>query len=134
MARLHGCVVLFAVAVAGCQGKPKGELPPLHPAKGKIVRGGEPVNGGSVRLQSDPDVPDIVVTANVGADGTFELETIHATSQKKGAGAPTGTFKVMYYPPQADQVQGKLPAMIEAPQKLTIHEGPNELTVELPKK
>jgi len=135
IARLPGLIVLMAILAAGCQnGKPKGELPPLRPAKGKIVRGGEPVGGGSVRFQAEPDVPDIVVTANVGTDGTFELQTIHATSQKKGVGAPTGTYKAMYYPPQADQMQGKLPAMIEAPQKQTIREGPNDLTVDLPKK
>ncbi len=116
----------------GCEGgKPKGELPPLQLAKGTVVRGGQPVHGGSIRFQPEPNMPDIVVTSDVSPQGTFELQTIHATTQKKGTGAPVGTYHVMYYPPQADQVAGGLPALIEVRQTQTIKEGPNELTVEL---
>ena len=51
-------LVIGLAVLVGCDDKPKGDLPPLHPAKGKVVRGGQPVNGGSVRFQMEPDNPE----------------------------------------------------------------------------
>ena len=129
-------VVLGLAVLAGCtDSKPKGDLPALHPAKGTVVRGGQPVNGGAVKFHPDPEDLDLVVGAEVMADGSFELQTAHAQSQKKGPGAPAGTYRVTYFPPQGDQTQGgPSTAPVEVPQKQTIQAGANDLTVEVGKK
>lgn len=124
----------LALLIGCTAGKPKGDLPPLHPAKGKVVRAGQPVAGGMVRFQPEPDIPDVVVNAEVKPDGTFELQTLHAVSQKKAGGAPAGTYRVTYYPNLGDQTQGPNPAPVTPAQKYTITEGPNDLTVEVGKK
>jgi len=132
--RTLGLAAALAVLV-GCDGsKPTGDLPPLHPAKGKVVRGSEPVRGGTVRFFADPDNPDVVLNAEVKPDGTFELQTLHAQSQKKATGAPAGTYRVTYYPPLADQTAGPNPAPIEVAQKQTIQAGANDLTINVGKK
>ena len=53
--RFRGIALLLGLtALTGCpDGKPKGDLPPLHPAKGKVVRGGQPIGGGLVRFFAD---------------------------------------------------------------------------------
>ena len=134
--RRHGlAVALGLVVLFGCDGsKPKGELPPLHPATGKVVRGGQPVTGGSLRLQADPEDPDVVVTAEVKPDGSFELQTMHAQSQKRGPGAPAGTYRVTYFPPMGDQTAGPTPEPVEVRQPQTIQAGQNSLTIDLGKK
>ena len=127
-------VALGLVIALGCtDGKPKGDLPALHPAKGKVVRDGKTVNGGSVRFHPDPEDLDLVVGGEVKADGSFELQTQHAQSQKKGAGAPAGTYRVTYFPPLGDQTTGPSPEPITPQQTQTIQAGNNELTVELGK-
>jgi hypothetical protein len=124
--------VLF-VAVAGCSpGKPEGELPPLHPAKGTVVRGGKAAGAGTVQFRAEPDNPDLIVNGEVRADGTFDLQTLHARSQKKAPGAPAGTYRVTYIPAATEQNQLVVP--VELPQPVIIKEGPNELTVELGRK
>ena len=128
-------VALGLAALAGCDGgKPKGELPPLHPATGKVVRGGQPVNGGLVRFFADPEDPDVVVNAEVKADGSFELQTMHAQSQKRGTGAPAGTYRVTYFPPSGDQTAGPTPEPVEVAQRQTIQAGSNSLTIEVGKR
>lgn len=128
-------VSLSVIVLVGCpNGKPKGDLPPLHPAKGKLTRGGQAVTGGTVRFIADPEVPDLIVTADIGREGTFELKTFHAVSQKMGNGAPLGNYKVSYYMPQSDQVAGGQNPVIEVQQRVTIKEGPNDLTIEIGKK
>lgn len=52
-------VIVFGLtALTGCpDGKPQGDLPPLHPAKGTVVRKGIPVAGewsGSSRSRMSP--------------------------------------------------------------------------------
>ena len=119
----------------GCDGsKPGGDLPALHPARGKVVRGSEPVGGGTVRFFADPDNPDVVTSAEVKTDGTFELQTMHAQSQKKATGAPAGTYRVTYYPLLGDQTAGPNPAPVEVAQKQTIQAGQNDLTIDVGKK
>lgn len=133
--RASRLAVVLGLAVAfGCtDDKPKGELPALHPVKGKVVRGGAPVNGGSVRFHPDPEDLDLVVGGEVKADGTFELQTQHAQSQKKGPGAPAGTYRVTYFPPLADQTAGPNPEPVTPNQTQIVQAGANELTVELKK-
>jgi hypothetical protein len=136
--RFQSWIPILGLAVAlGCDsGKPKGDLPPLHPTKGRVVRGGQPVSGGSLQLQPDPAVPNVTVTAEVKPDGTFEVQTLHTQSQKKAAGAPVGTYRATYMPALGDQTQGAgaNPTPVSPAQTYTIKEGPNELTIELGKK
>lgn len=123
--------------LAGCQdGKPKGELPPLNPVNGKVVRNGEPVAGGSVRFKIEPEDLDLVVSAEVKPDGAFELHSSHAQSQKNGLGAPAGTYAVTYLPPMGDQTQmkGPLPGPVELPQKVTIQGPTTDLVIDIGKK
>ena len=128
-------LALGLAVVLGCTdgGKPKGDLPALHPAKGRVVRNGQPVNGGSVRFHPDPEDLDLVVGGEVKSDGSFELQTQHAQSQKRGPGAPAGTYQVTYFPPQADQTQGVPAEPVTPNQPQTIQAGSNDLTVELTK-
>ena len=79
-------------------------------------------------------VLDLVVGGEVNTDGTFELNTMHAQSMKKAAGAPVGNYKVTYFPPLGDQTAGPNPAPIELPNTFTIKEGPNDISVEVGKK
>ena len=129
-------LALGLIVALGCTDgtRPKGDLPALHPAKGKVVRNGQPVSGGLVRFFSQPDDPDLVVNSEVGPDGTFELQTLHAQSQKKAKGAPVGTYQVTYYPPAGDQTQGPSPEPVSPSQPQTIQAGNNDLTVEIGKK
>ena len=125
-------MILALIVLIGCQdSKPKGDLPPLHPAKGKVLSNGQPVSGGGVQLRTDPESPDLVVSAEVKADGTFELQTVHTISSKIGKGAPAGTYKVTYQPPLSANAA---PVPITPSQTQTIQAGNNELTVEVGKK
>ena len=135
MRTLRLAVVLGLAVALGCTSdKPTGDLPALHPVKGKVVRGGTPVNGGSVRFHPDPEDLDLVVGGEVQSDGSFELHTQHAQSQKKAKGAPAGTYQVTYYPPAGDQTQGPSPEPVSPTQPQTIQAGSNDLTVELGRK
>jgi hypothetical protein len=128
-------IAIGLVFVAGCQdGKPKGELPPLHPVKGKVVKNGQPVGGGSVRFKIEPDDLDLVVSAEVKADGTFELHSSHAQSQKNGTGAPAGTYSVMYFPPMGDQTAGPTAGPVALAQQVTIQGPTADLTLDIGKK
>jgi len=126
--------LLCLASLSGCKegDKPKGDLPNLHPAKGKVLRGGQPVNGGSLRLEAEPSTPDILVSAEVKSDGTFELQTVHALSSKTGSGAPEGTYKATYTPALGDQAGGGAnPIPVTPNQTYTIKAGQNELTIDL---
>ncbi|WP_020467897.1 hypothetical protein [Zavarzinella formosa] len=122
------------LGLSGCsENKPKGDLPPLNPSKGKVMRGGSPVAGGIVQFRAEPAKPgsdDLLVNAEVNAEGGFELQTIHALSMKKAVGAPAGTYKVVYTPAMTAQTQNAIP--VDLPKTVTIASGPNDLTIELP--
>ena len=107
----------------------------MHPAKGKVVRE-RPAGqrrAGPV-LRPSRTIRTWWSTAEVKSDGTFELQTLHAQSQKKAKGAPAGTYQVTYYPPAGDQTQGPSPEPVSPSQPQTIQAGSNDLTVEVGKK
>lgn len=135
---MYSRFVMFALGLAvisGCgESKPKGDLPPLHPTKGQVLRGGQSVAGGSLQFEADPPIADVTLSAEVKADGTFEVSTLHTQSQKKATGAPAGTYRVTYMPNYGDQTAGPNPMPNELKEKVTIKEGPNDLTLELGKK
>ncbi|HEX3146999.1 MAG TPA: hypothetical protein VHR66_02890 [Gemmataceae bacterium] len=125
-------MVLGLAALTSCQdGKPKGDLPPLHPVKGKVLQNGQPVSGGGVQFRTDPETADLVISAEVTSDGTFELQTVHTISSKVGKGAPAGTYKVTYQPPLSANAA---PMPVTPKQTQTIQAGSNDLTVEVGKK
>lgn len=116
----------------GCSGsgRPEGDLPQLLPVRGEVTRGGQPVPGGFVQFRAAKSAPgegNLIVTSEVGADGSFELSTTHALSQSKGRGAPAGDYTVTYLPP--GESQDVRPVTL--PGKVTIANGPNDLTLKL---
>jgi hypothetical protein len=130
--RIRAFAVLAGLCLlVGCAGdKPHGDLPPMHHAHGKVIHNGMPVAGGHIQFQAEPATPDLIVNAEVRPDGTFELQTLHALSQKKAIGAPAGTYRVTYMPPATDQnIVPVIPT-----ETFVIKEGLNELTIDLGKK
>ena len=127
-------VVLLGLALlVGCSGvgRPEGELPELHPARGKVTRSGRAVAGGYVQFSAaEPGdgAGSLMITSVVGEDGSFELSTTHALSQLKASGAPAGAYWVTYLPPGEDQ--DVMPVTLR--DTVTITEGQNDLAVELP--
>lgn len=129
--------LLAAGLTGGCEHRPAGDLPALYPVTGSVIRESQPVAGGSLRFrpQADPDASeDIIIIADVSAEGRFEVHTLHALSQKRAAGAPLGQYEVTYMPPMGDQttsnVSDYVPLTLATPQRVV--EGSNELALELP--
>lgn len=131
-------VVALAVALlAGCGGGAnQPSFPELHPVKGVVKRGGQPVVGGSVRFTPDPDRPEFLINSEVQKDGTFTLSTVRTTDThgERKSGAPVGKYKVTYEPPLGNQTAGGQMNPIDVPTPVSVTAGDNTLTVELPKK
>src|SRR5262249_49071766 len=98
-------LVLFSLGLlaAGCGGD---GLPPLHPVKGKVVHKGKAVEGGFLQFRSVKEQDPIMCNGAVGADGTFELNSVKGNT--RAPGVPEGTYQVIYSPPPADQTKGPL--------------------------
>jgi hypothetical protein len=128
----------LAALLVGCGGDGgQPAFPDLHPVKGVLKRGGQPVVGGSVRFTPEPDRPGFAVNSEVGPDGTFSLSTVRTTDKagERRSGAPTGKYRVTYMPPAGDQAAGGVSFdPIEAPSKVTVAAQENDLTIELTKK
>ncbi len=124
--------------LAGCGGgdKQQGAFPDLHPVTGTVKRGGQPVKGGVVRFIPDPDKPEFLVNSEVKDDGTFTLTTVRTTDSKgeRKPGAAAGAYTVTYTPALGDQAAGGPTGSIELPKTVTVTAGPNDITVDLPKK
>jgi hypothetical protein len=130
-----GMLMLMTLPIACADSKPKGDLPPLHPTTGSVSRGGSPLTAGQVQLKAEPAKPefnDLLINAEVGKDGTFTLQTIHALSMKKAPGVPAGTYKATFVPSLGDQQGNIIP--VELPKPVTIVAGTNELKLEVPSK
>jgi hypothetical protein len=133
-------VSAFALAVAilaGC-GKDGDQpaFPELHPVKGVVKKGGQPVSGGSVRFTPDADRGEFLINSEVGPDGTFTLSTVRTTdrSGERKPGAAAGKYKVTYMPAGGDQTAAAQMNPIELPNPVTVNAGNNDLTLDLPKK
>lgn len=129
--------VLGMAICAGCRdGRPDGDLPPLYPVRGTVVLDNQAATGGgTIRFQPEPDLPDLSVTGVVNGDGSFELQTIHALSQKKGSGAPAGHYKVTFVPSDGGgRTAGRTTTNpVTATVTYQIQPGSNEMTIKLPK-
>src|SRR5690242_6617726 len=128
MNRRPAFVLVVFLPLAGCSGASEA-LPALHPLAGTVVRDGQPVAGGTLRFYPQPERPALVVNATVGPDGKFSAHTEGIRDPKKTqhAGAPEGTYKVTYYPPEGQA--GATPT--EAANTVTVKSGTNEVTIDL---
>ncbi|MCX7699341.1 MAG: hypothetical protein N2039_00540 [Gemmataceae bacterium] len=131
---------LVAALLLGCvgcgDGKPQGELPPLHPVRGKALRGGTPLTTGLLRFTPSPETlesRDWLITAEINADGTFEVQSLHSLSQKRGVGAPAGAYRVNVTISGGDQTQGGRILNLTLPSPVTVEAKPNDLSLDFPK-
>jgi hypothetical protein len=121
--------VFLAVAMAGCGGGMDG--PPVQPVKGNMLRDGKPVGANWVAtFIPDQDV-DVTISGMTDANGHFEVRTIGADGKIR-QGAPIGNYRVQVVS-AIDDKQGGLET-IDLPKKYEVKAGPNDLTLDLPKK
>ncbi len=136
--RTRVLIIVAAIGLlAGCGGdKKQPDFPDLHPVKGVVKRGGQPVKGGAVQFVPDPAKPEFLTNSEVGADGTFTLSTVRTTDSKgeRKPGAPVGTYKVTFTPPLGDQTAEGHINPIDLPKSVEVKAGDNNLTIELPAK
>ena len=130
-------LTIIAVVTAGCgDAKEQPKFPDLHPVKGIVVRGNQPVDGGSVRFTPDPDQSEFLINSEVGKDGTFSLTTVRTTDSngERKPGAAARCYKVTYVPPVADQTVGGSFDPVELKAPVIVEAKSNDLKLELPKK
>ena len=121
------------LALAGCGPPPGAELPPLHPTTGTLTRNGQPVKGGSLRFHATGGTDaNTLVTAEVGADGTFTAHTVSGVGKAVGraAGAPAGKYQVTYTPLAEAQ---SVASTVDLPDPVTVEAKANVLQLKLPK-
>lgn len=117
------------LAVCGCQKQV--ELPPTHPASGKVVyKDGTPMKGGTIQFLSTTPDSSIVVSGAIGDDGSFTLYTLK--DKRKAAGAVEGKYKVTILPPQDAEHHRIMP--IPLPDTYTVKPGENTFpTMKVPR-
>lgn len=125
-------VITIAALPAGCDGL-GGDLPELHPVVGTVVRDGKPVCGGLLRFHPTGADSGVIVNAAVGSDGTFAAETGRADDPggRRVAGAPAGSYRVVYLPPAEDQ---KASRPLDVAGLVTVGPRSNKVTIVLPGK
>lgn len=130
------CWFCFIASVAGAHGCSKksssANVPQLHSVKGVVNKGGLPVNGGTLFIRPDQDQPNLMISANVGPDGRFEVVSMDTQDRdgKKRPGAPEGTYRITYAPPGQDQTV----APIDVAKAFAVETKGNEWTIELNEK
>jgi hypothetical protein len=121
-------LLLVAVFVAGCSGRPSTPAPTTHPAKGSIAdASGKPLSGGMIDLAS-ADGATKRASGEVGADGSFELAVMDIEGNKH-AGAEEGEYSVTYVPVMT---AAQTEAPVQLPGKVKIQPGENTLELKLP--
>jgi hypothetical protein len=132
-ARLCFLAALVLLSAAGCRGSnPTAALPTLHLVKGSVTRGGQPVNGGLLTFQPDPDIPGTIINAEVGTDGRFEAQTTDTAARdgKRAKGAPAAVYRVTYHPPTGADQAAVFPTQLPKPVRVEAKD--NQIAVELP--
>lgn len=134
----HVLVAALAAVLVGCgSGPTQPDFPDLHPVKGVVKKGGQPVKGGSIQFNSDPPKPEFLINSDVADDGTFALSTVRTTDKngERKSGAPAGNYKVTYSPPFGNQTTVAGPVTpIDLPKPVNVAAGTGDLTIELPGK
>jgi len=127
--------LLALVFLAGCNKGGKQALPELYPVKGVVKRDGQLVSGGSITFTPESGKSDVLINSEVGADGAYSLSTVAAEGKnaERKPGAPAGTYKVTYNPPQ-EQRAGVQTDPISIPGTVTVKTGENDIPINLPKK
>ena len=130
--------IWLALGLATGCGSGGGNQPPfaeLYPAKGVLVRDGQPVKGGVLQLAAIPPSAEFLINAEVGSDGAFELTTVRATDSRgeRKSGVAAGTYTATYRPPVADQMTGNLNP-VALPKPVVVEAKPNDWKLELAKK
>ncbi|MCX7664206.1 MAG: hypothetical protein N2112_01520 [Gemmataceae bacterium] len=128
-------LMMALLGILGCNNESQQpDFPNLHPVKGVVKLGGQPVKGGTVQFVPEPDRPEFLINSEVSTDGTFTLSTVRTTDRKgeRRAGAPTGNYRVTYIPMISDQQAGGIVEPVTTSQLITVQEGPNDLTISYP--
>lgn len=126
LVRLLGLAVLLGLI--GCS-KPADTLPPLHPVKGTVKRGMQPLQDCLVRFRTEPPDARLIITAATDANGRFEASTITIEGNVRKPGAPEGSYRVTIdLPLGADQSGGGTVELV-APQKVVAGENAFEFDV-----
>lgn len=132
---LRAATLLAALLLLpGCRaGVSQPDFPPLVPVKGVVVRNGQPVTGGAIRFDPQPESTEFLINSDVASDGSFQLSTVRLTdtSGERRPGAPAGQYVVTFMPPAGDQTAGYV-GPIALPEPVAISSSTSSLTVELP--
>jgi hypothetical protein len=120
------CIVplLIAISCAGCTSS--GPALELQPVKGRVLKNGQPVQGGAVVLKRANEQAILIVNGEVDGDGWFEPGTIQDNERRPGM--PAGDYFVTYNPPLSTD-QNVLPITLPAPVK--IETATKEFTVDI---
>ena len=126
---------LLAVAIAlGCAGCSPAPFPDLQPLTGKISYDGKPLKGGGLLFQAPAGKSGgYIVNANINPDGTFAAETSRVTDAETifAAGAPQGTYTVVFHPSGDDGSEGS--ARAELPDLVVVGLNGAAAVLEIPK-
>ncbi|MEZ6143158.1 MAG: hypothetical protein R3B84_21550 [Zavarzinella sp.] len=128
--------LMLLVLLAGCSGNSnQPEFGILHPVSGTITLGGNPVKGGTIQLNLEPDNTEFLINSEVSDSGKFELTTVRTTdsSGERKKGVAPGTYKVTYLPNLNDQTAGYREPVV-LPKPVVIEAKENILSLELPLK
>lgn len=99
------CMFVAAGLAVGCSGDGDSNLT-LVPVKGTLtLPGGKPVTAGMLELVPNTDDNLGAATAEIGADGSFTVRTLH--KQKSRDGMAPGHYTVTYLPPQGEDQVGE---------------------------
>lgn len=121
-------VFIAVVCVTGC-GPGSPSFPELHPARGVVTNGKQPLVGATVQFAPVSANPSFSISGTTDAEGKFELSTLSVDRGVKKTGAPAGTYEVIVIPPlaQANVPAGKLA------KRYTVKEGDNNIVIDLSK-
>lgn len=117
-------MLFFMAVVPGCSSG----FPKTYPSKGKVVfKGGKPVKGGVVELESVKD-PTMRAIGDIEEDGTFKLIAFKDGTERQGA--VEGEYKVFVEFARGEQEDSRRQRLAVAGTK-TIKPGDNELVIEI---
>ena len=113
-------LLAYTLLDLGCE--QRGNLPPTHPASGKVVYSdGTPMKGGTIQFLSTSPDSTLVTSGEIDDDGRFTLYTLQ--NKTKAAGAVEGQYQVMILPRQGEDHKPVAPITLS--ESYTIKAGEN---------